>query len=211
MPTSRMGMMGTVWLDHQLADVVSATQDEIVVRLENGAEHRFAPTQPIAAEQSDPLDVWSESGTLTREQTHKAAWRLAHLLEALTGYASGDPAAAREGEPRPQYDTAVINKTKRFAAKAAEIAITTRTLGNWERRLKEGQRALVDKREFRTHTGVDLPDEVKQVIDEVADELESGSDVTKNQLRMRVAIKGGLGELPAGSRATVNWYLDQLA
>ena len=94
MSVNRMGMMGTVWMNDQIADLVRANQDEIVIRFEDGQEYRFCPAKPIPVEQRSPSENWMESGALTKEQKSKAAWRLAHLQEALTGFASGDPEAA---------------------------------------------------------------------------------------------------------------------
>lgn len=48
--------------------------------------------------------------------------RLAHALEAATGYRSGTPDVALPNEPRPQYDPDKVPAYKRRAAKAAELA-----------------------------------------------------------------------------------------
>ena len=52
------------------------------------------------------------------------AVRLRHLREALTGYASGTPAAAGPGEPRPEYDPS-LPLLDRYQAKAAELGVSS--------------------------------------------------------------------------------------
>jgi len=42
--------------------------------------------------------------SLPAAERGELAARVRHLREALTGYASGTPAAAGPGEPRPEYD-----------------------------------------------------------------------------------------------------------
>lgn len=50
--------------------------------------------------------------------------RLAHLLEAETGFRSGDPFRAGSGEPRPGYDPVLVPLvTDRRNAKVAELAM----------------------------------------------------------------------------------------
>ena len=71
-------------------------------------------------------------GGLTRAQREQAAERGAHVQEALTGYRSGSPEIAAPGEPRPGYDPA-LPLTARYAAKAAELGVTARTIARWVR------------------------------------------------------------------------------
>lgn len=81
--------------------------------------------------------------------------RAAELLEADTGYRSGDRAAAEPDEPRPEYDPSLVaSRDERFANKAAELArgrtgpkITKRQLWRWRRAYEEkGVLGLVDQR-----------------------------------------------------------------
>ena len=53
-----------------------------------------------------------------REQLHL---RVAHVLEAETGFRSGSPLRALDGEPRPEYDPDATTLGQRRAAKAAEL------------------------------------------------------------------------------------------
>jgi hypothetical protein len=78
-----------------------------------------------------------------REQLHL---RVAHVLEAETGFASGSPLRALDGEPRPEYDPDATSVAQRRVAKAAELralgpeqlkrltgldAVSERTLRRW--------------------------------------------------------------------------------
>jgi hypothetical protein len=78
-----------------------------------------------------------------REQLHL---RVAHVLEAETGFRCGSPLRALAGEPRPEYDPDATTVPQRRAAKAAELralgpeqlkrltgldAVSERTLRRW--------------------------------------------------------------------------------
>lgn len=72
--------------------------------------------------------------------------RLGHQ-EAMTGFRSGDPDTARDGEPQPAYDSASTSLSARVRAKADElglgVAAIWRKLGRWR---DQGLWALVDQR-----------------------------------------------------------------
>jgi transposase InsO family protein len=59
---------------------------------------------------------------LSKVEVERLRVRVAHALEAATGFRSGDPARLAPGEPRPEYDPACTTKQQRYAAKAAELA-----------------------------------------------------------------------------------------
>ncbi|MFD8977681.1 transposase [Streptomyces sp. NPDC059593] len=58
---------------------------------------------------------------LDEEDQRRARIRLAHLLETETGYRSGSPFWAEEGEPRPEFDPDRTTLTQRRGAKVAEL------------------------------------------------------------------------------------------
>jgi len=60
-------------------------------------------------------------GDLTPHEREIAANRYAHLMEAESGYRSGDPLSPRPGEPRQAYDPDKTTLTQRRQAKAAEL------------------------------------------------------------------------------------------
>ena len=82
---------------------------------------------------------------LTARQREIVAIRYAHLMEAETGYRSGERLRAAPGEPRPAYDPDRTTVTQRREAKAAELAalpadearalglhlVSARTLRRW--------------------------------------------------------------------------------
>jgi hypothetical protein len=68
---------------------------------------------------------------LTPTQQEQLRLRVAHLLEAETGFRSGDPRQALPGEPRPAYDPAITTLGERRRAKEAEL----RKLGRDEARM----------------------------------------------------------------------------
>jgi transposase InsO family protein len=85
------------------------------------------------------------------DPAQRAAWelRLGHVRELLTGFASGMPDAAAEGEPRPEYDPQVP-MSQRAAAKAAELGVSARTLRRWVALLRQdGPEGLLDGRGLR--------------------------------------------------------------
>ena len=60
-------------------------------------------------------------GDLTDYQREVVRLRVAHLLEAETGFRSGDPLHPEPGEPRPAYDPRATMLGQRRRAKAAEL------------------------------------------------------------------------------------------
>jgi hypothetical protein len=62
---------------------------------------------------------------LTARERAQMHLRVAHVLEAETGFRSGSPLRALDGEPRPEYNPDATTLGQRRAAKAAEL----RTLG----------------------------------------------------------------------------------
>lgn len=70
--------------------------------------------QPVRLEDLEP------------EEQDRVRMRVAHVLEAETGYRSGTPHVALPGEPRPAYDPPVTTLGQRRRAKAAELAAMDR-------------------------------------------------------------------------------------
>ena len=74
-----------------------------------------AAVPPRPAGQPPALD------DLTGYQREVVRLRVAHLLEAETGFRSGDPLHPEPGEPRPAYDPRTTMLGQRRQAKAAEL------------------------------------------------------------------------------------------
>jgi len=131
-----------------------------------------------------------------------AAERLAHALEAATGYRSGDPEQALPHEPRPEYDPAHVLYHDRFANKADALrddpsAVVLRAgLGrNRLRQIAEAYlngdtEAALDRRSART-TGSrrSVGDAVEAVFLAVHEELRTSSNRSMRNRIARIGIK----------------------
>lgn len=117
---------------------------------------------------------------LSPHQREVACLRLAHLLEAETGFRSGDPSRPGPGEPKPEYDPAVTTLTQRRHAKVAELQaldvsqarllaldrVSYRTLIRWEvARRRLGVMGCADDRWLRPGGGhPSVTEEVREAI-----------------------------------------------
>lgn len=105
---------------------------------------------------------------LTDAQRAILALRLEHLMEAETGFRSGDPRRALPGEPRPGYDPDVTTITQRRENKAAGLSalpaaearmlglarVSARTLRRWAFLLGNGNiEGLINGSWVRLSTG----------------------------------------------------------
>ncbi len=83
---------------------------------------------------------------LTKEERNDVLERAEHVRETLTGYRSGSEELARPGEPRSEYAPG-LSLGKRYAAKAAELGVTVRSVERWARAfLESGEVGLVPKK-----------------------------------------------------------------
>lgn len=105
---------------------------------------------PPGTDAEDPLpDPGGVLATVKPEVRQAALDLEAHLLEATTGYRSGDPLHPVPGEPRPEYHPD-LPQTRRIEAKAAELGFTDRRI--WQLLEDYGEKglwALADKRKAR--------------------------------------------------------------
>lgn len=83
---------------------------------------------PNSDDPIDPADVVLSA--LTPAEAEALQQRAGHIRELLTGYRSGTAEFAQPGEPRPDYYPA-RPLTARYAAKAAELGVSMRTVQNW--------------------------------------------------------------------------------
>ncbi|MFH9655435.1 transposase [Streptomyces anulatus] len=108
--------------------------------------------------------------------------RMEHLLEAKTGYRSGDPLYALPHEPLPQYDPDITTLTQRRKAKAKELLkaaaeapaqakanglhkASLRTLIRWDTaRAKYGPIGVADDRWLREATGHTISPELREAL-----------------------------------------------
>lgn len=213
MPTRNLARFGQIALENEVCKVVHSTRQNIWIEAPGGQMMRFTleETSADSPHTEEPPKLYG-SFRNDKEET-EALWRVAHLYEALTGYSSGDPEAPRAGEPRPAYDPKITpEKLVRFANKGEELGLSARQLQRWEKDLNEkGLLGLGDGRKRRKRTGTNVAPSVVAALREVFEDLSNLSDVTKKQVRILVALKMGVDELPGGSRATFDRLYDELA
>ena len=117
---------------------------------------------------------------LSPHQRELAHLRLAHVLEASTGFRSGDPLRPGPGEPKPEYDPATTTLTRRRHAKVAEFRaldadqarilgldrVSYRTLIRWDTgRRRSGVMGCADDRWLRPGGGhPSVSEEVREAI-----------------------------------------------
>ena len=124
---SALLLAGTEWT------VASVEAQHGRVLLSSGGEDRWRSIrwlvhhpdcQPVpgdAAEPARPAGQPPVLDDLTDYQREVVRLRVAHLLEAETGFRSGDPLQPGPGEPRPVYDPRATTLGQRRRAKAAEL------------------------------------------------------------------------------------------
>jgi hypothetical protein len=126
---SRLGLNGQEWA------VASFLPHLGRVRLRNARGEELATTVRVLINHPDCRPVASTAGLaaynggrqpaglddLTDHQRDIVALRYAHVMEAETGYRSGDPLRALPGEPRPAYDPDKTTLTQRRKTKVAEL------------------------------------------------------------------------------------------
>ena len=74
---------------------------------------------------------------LTESERAQLMARAEHVREVLTGYRSGHIELRRADEPRAQFDPQLPLES-RYAAKAAELCVTDRTVKRWVRAYRRG-------------------------------------------------------------------------
>ena len=128
---------------------------------------------------------------LTDYQREVVRMRVAHLLEAETGFRSGDPLHPEPGEPRPGYDPRSTTLGQRRRAKAAELQalggeeaallglgkVSERTLERMAAAWKDkGPAGCIDGRWVRAGGGhPSITGEVREAIFEVRKKTRMGS------------------------------------
>ena len=99
------------------------------------------PEVPAAGRGRQPA-TWKD---LSEQQRQLLELRLAHLLEAETGFRSGDPLRPGLGEPNPDYDPALVTLlTDRRRAKAPSWPYCGRGMPEQRPAAGAGQGQLTD-------------------------------------------------------------------
>lgn len=169
-------------------------------------------TDPVPAPEAEPVTtlgwdtgaLWDDLADADRD----AALELeAHLLEATTGFRSGNSEDPAPGEPRPAYLPS-LRLEDRIKAKADEIGYTSRRLWQLLKGYREyGAMNLVDKRKLKGHNPLARLDQriIAAILDQAAYE---DDDATGHQPRLyrrtqnRLDAAHGPGEVTLPSEST---------
>jgi Helix-turn-helix domain len=152
---------------------------------------------------------------LSEEEMEAVRIRAAHVREVLTGYRSGHAELAGHGEPRAQFDPH-RPLMQRYAAKAAELGVTVRTIGQWVADYRSGGEAGLaptrDKPSAGIGTKVDprWTETAIEVMVEYKDQSRPSQTMVIKRTNARVVARFGEGEVELPSRATAFRVLSEL-
>jgi transposase InsO family protein len=196
--------------DGEVVRIVEFDGRTVTLRLSDGRYRSVDLVEFVTrARGLDPVDDGSDPGVvlagLSAAERERVAQRANDVREVLTGYASGHAEAAGPGEPRAAYADEVPLKA-RYAAKAAELSVTARTVENWVAAYRDGgEAALVDDRHRRGRSNTVDPRWDAAVRAELAAGV-SASTPTRSAVLMRVAARldreHGTGVVAVPSQAT---------
>lgn len=154
------------------------------------------PALSVPEQHTSPIDL---SGFVSEHDRRVALLRIDEVQEAVTGYRSGDPADALEGEPRPPYDPTTTTKGSRFAAKEAELdtpanrvlglKMSVSTMRRIETALKSGDaitHALGTHKPRRSNGRRAMSAEFEKATREVIESRKKGSTTTLQTLWTQV-------------------------
>lgn len=130
--TLRVGSSGQQLVRTSLRELLDGGRARVI----SAEEYGDRPADPAAVILSD----------LSEAELESVRTRAAHVREVLSGYRSGHPELAGPGEPRTEFDPRKP-LMERYQAKAAELGITVRTIGNWVSDYRDhGEAGLVRSR-----------------------------------------------------------------
>lgn len=153
-------------------------------------------------------------GRLAPAERARVADQAAHIEEVLTGYRSGSPELAGPGEPRSQYNPA-LPYTERYAAKASELGITTRTLARWVRNYRDAGQAGLAGTEIQGAgpLGKADPRWVEIALEVMADHTQESKPtkaIIADRTAARLEARYGPGVVRLPSQTSAYRYLDEL-
>ncbi|HEV2343919.1 MAG TPA: Mu transposase C-terminal domain-containing protein [Actinocrinis sp.] len=148
---------------------------------------------------------------LTAAQRTAVKQKADHVREVMTGYRSGDEATARPGEPQAEYEP-TRSLTARYAAKAAEIGVTQRTVERWVRAYRrEHEAGLAENRGRRTRLDPRWEAMCRQVLAENVKASTMTDSARLLLVEQRLIEQYGLGEVRIPSTATAYRHLARIA
>ncbi|MEQ4195560.1 helix-turn-helix domain-containing protein [Streptomyces sp. YIM 103828] len=153
-------------------------------------------------------------GQLGEAERREILERAEHVRELLTGYRSGSPELAREGEPRDEYAPSTSLEA-RYAAKAAELGVSSRSVRRWVTAFREkGEVGLAPSKGPTRKSQIAVDDRWVEIAVEVmvehADQSRPSRTMVIERTRARVIARFGEGVVPQPSRATAFRLLEEL-
>ena len=227
----RLGVGTRMIYDGELAEVVELqpTKSGIDLTLRVGSDGRRVVRIALRelldgarariigdAVSDDPSDLASVIlAGLSEVEIEAVRTRAAHVREVLTGYRSGHAELAGHGEPRAQFDPH-RPLMERYAAKATELGVTVRTIGQWVSDYRaDGEAGLAstrDKRPAGLGTKVDVrwTETAIEVMVEHTDQSRPSQTMVIERTNARVVARFGEGVVEVPSRATAFRVLAEL-
>jgi hypothetical protein len=166
---------------------ITATGNEVVLTDHHGRLMRLAVRELLLSDRTQviPDSPGPPSGDdeqiasvvlaqLSGGQRDVLLEKAAHVREVLTGYRSGTPEIAGEGEPRPRYAPG-RPLYERYADKAAELGVTRRTIQRWVQGFqRRGEAGLVGGDQLPERKGAKVDDRWTETALEVMAGYEDG-------------------------------------
>ncbi len=141
--------------------------------------------------------------------------RAAHVREVMTGYRSGHPELAGANEPRTAFDPH-LPLMERYAAKANELGVTSRTISQWVADYrKHGEAGLVPRPTkqvvgMRSNVDPRWAETAIEVMVEHTDLSRPSQTAVMKRVNARVVARFGEGTVAIPSRATAFRVLAEL-
>ena len=203
-------MSGTAGTEVVLTGSTSVCRMSLVALLK-GDRAKLIPDEPgpESDDEDDPAGIVLMG--LDADQMREIRELAAHIREVLTGYRSGSAALALPKEPKPQYDPAQPLLEK-YAAKAAELGISERTLRRHVSAFRKcGEAGLATARsKGRSRVDPRWTEAAEQIMIEHTYESRPSQAAVIFQTAKRLELIGGSGTVAEPSRATAYRKLSRL-
>jgi hypothetical protein len=153
-------------------------------------------------------------GQLGTTERAKLLERSEHVREVITGFRSGSSELAREGEPRQEYNPE-LSREARYAAKAAELGVSLRTVKQWVADFRShGEAGLAPKKGLARRSQVKADERwvetALEVMVEHTGESKPSRTMVIERTRARVIARFGADVVKLPSRATAFRLLEDL-
>ncbi|MER6579146.1 hypothetical protein [Nonomuraea sp. NPDC001023] len=228
--STRIGVGTRFHYDGEIVEIVqmlpTSAGNEVLLKNGRGQVSRIALRELLASPRTRMIP--DEPGPSDRDATQHAAVildqlddaqrqqvreRAAHVREVLTGFRSGSPDLAAEEEPRPQFRPD-LPLTSRYAAKAAELGVTARTIKRWVANFRvHGEAGLAPKVSTTNEYGrVDerWVETALEIMAEHVEESKPSRSMVIRRTEARLQARLGQDGVKLPSKATSFRVLEQL-